>query len=65
MKFHQFHTYPSTYLAIVVWGCSAFMAQPTFASLVVHIILIGMLGILLWLAHWEGRNTASQSFIDS
>jgi hypothetical protein len=35
---------------------SAFMAQPTLASLAVHVVLFAVLAINNWLAHWEGRN---------
>ncbi len=53
---HPFHRYPSSYLALVTWGATGFMAQPTFASFVVHFLFVPLLlGAILWLAHWEGR----------
>lgn len=57
MKIHPFHTYPSSYLALVIWGAAGFMAQPTIASFLVHFFGIpALLYLCLWLAHWEGRN---------
>jgi hypothetical protein len=45
----------STYCALVVWAGSAFMAQPTIASLVVHLIVLPCgLGLTVWFAHREG-----------
>jgi hypothetical protein len=59
MTMHRFHAYPSSYLAAIVWGAAGFMGQPTFASFMVHFaILPCMLLLILWLAHWEGRNEA-------
>lgn len=56
---HPFHTYPSTYLAAAVWGCTGFMGQPTFASFLVHFFFVpALLFLVLWLAHWEGRKEA-------
>ena len=56
MNLHPFHTYPSSYLALVVWGAAGFMAQPTFASFLVHFTIVpAFLYFCLWLAHWEGR----------
>ena len=56
MNIHPFHTYPSSYIALVVWGAAGFMAQPTFASFLVHFIVVPvLLYSCLWLAHWEGR----------
>lgn len=53
---HPFHSYPSSYLALIVWGAAGFMAQPTIASFAVHFILLPiLLLVILWLAHWEGR----------
>lgn len=53
---HPFHRYPSSYLALVVWGATGFMAQPTVASFAVHFVLVPiMLIAVLWLAHWEGQ----------
>lgn len=53
----KFASYPSTFTALFALLLSAFMAQPTLASLVVHIFLLAVLAINNWLAHWEGRNT--------
>lgn len=48
----------STYGAFGIWGSTGFMAQPTFASLVVHIALVpALLALTLWLAHHEGKAT--------
>ena len=55
--FRKFHTYPSTYLALVSWGATGFMAQPTIASFVVHIFNLGLLAVILWFAHREGRQS--------
>jgi len=55
-NFHQFQRYPSTYVALVVWGAAGFMAQPTIASFVVHFAFVPLaLAGMLWMAHWEGR----------
>lgn len=60
MALHKFHSYPSSYLALVTWGATAFMAQPTVSSLVVHFIIVPLaLATTLWLAHWEGRSSAA------
>jgi hypothetical protein len=60
--FHPFHTYPSSYLALVVWGAAGFMAQPTIASFLVHFLLVPvLLYACLWLAHWEGRKNVLDS----
>jgi hypothetical protein len=54
---HPFHTYPSTYVALIVWGSTGFMATPTFASFMVHFFMVpAVLLLTLWLAHWEGRS---------
>jgi len=53
---HPFHHYPSTYLAALSWGSMGFMAQPTFASLLVHLTNLVILALIIWLAHWEGRS---------
>lgn len=56
MNIHPFHRYPSTYMALVVWGTAGFMGQPTFASFLVHFLIMPVvLAAMLWLAHWEGR----------
>lgn len=52
---HPFHHYPSTYLATLSWASMGFMAQPTLASLAVHVGNLGVLALVVWLAHWEGR----------
>lgn len=53
---HSFWHYPSTYVALVVWGVTGFMAQPNLASLFVHLIVAPIaLLVALWLAHYEGR----------
>lgn len=41
----------SHWTAVGVFGCSAFMAQPTLASLVVHVVMIGLLALNNWLCH--------------
>jgi hypothetical protein len=62
MKLHPFHHYPSTYLALVVWGAAGFMAQPTIASFVVHFLGIPLgLALILWIAHYEGRSSARET----
>lgn len=49
-----FHTKPSIYLAFAVWGATGFMAQPSFASFIVHLFIVPvLLGLIIWLAHWE------------
>lgn len=59
---HPFHQYPSTYLAALVWGATGFMGQPTFASFLVHFCIVPIiLLVILWLAHWEGRNMSAQA----
>lgn len=46
---------PSVYVALVGWGCTAFTAQPYFASLFVHFFIFPViLGLVVWLAHHEG-----------
>lgn len=63
MRFHSFHNYPSTYLALIAWVAAAFTAQPTIASLFVHFFVLPiMILLVLWLAHWEGRNTVRDGF---
>lgn len=58
---HRFWAYPSTYIALVIWGATGFMAQPSIASFVVHFLIAPLLLLLaLWLAHWEGRTGAKQ-----
>ena len=48
--------YPSTYLALVVWGTTGFMAQPTFASFIVHFLAVPVaLACTIVISHWEGR----------
>jgi len=52
----NFHTKPSVYLALVVWGATGFMAQPSFASFVVHLFIVPvLLFLVIWLAHYEAR----------
>lgn len=49
--------HPSTYVALAAWGATGFMAQPTFASLIVHIVVTPVLLVgVIWLARHEGRN---------
>lgn len=56
---HKFWAYPSTYVALFVWGATGFMAQPSVASFLVHFLIAPVLLVLaLWLAHWEGRSGA-------
>ena len=54
MKLQTLHKKWSTYAALAVWGAAGFMAQPTFASFLVHFFLLpaGLLGVI-WLAHHE------------
>lgn len=48
---------PSVYAALLVWGSSGFMAQPTIASGFYHILIIPLLlAGVIWLAHREGRS---------
>jgi hypothetical protein len=59
---HPFHTYPSTYLACLIWGAAGFMGQPTMAAFLVHFVIVPILLLLvLWLAHWEGRYKSKQN----
>ena len=52
----RFHTYPSTYIGIVIWVSSGFMSQPTFASFIVHFLMIPpLLLCLIWMARWEAK----------
>lgn len=51
---------PSTYLAFAVWGAGGFMAQPTFASFIVHMAVTPvLLFCLLYVAHWESEKAGS------
>jgi hypothetical protein len=46
---------PYIYFALVAWGCTAFTAQPYFASLFVHFFVFPvMLAVGMWLAHHDG-----------
>lgn len=46
----------STYLALGVWGATGFMAQPTLASLVVHMVVSPLLlAATIFVAHHESR----------
>jgi hypothetical protein len=54
LRAHPFGHYPSSYLGVVSWCVTGFMAQPTLASLVVHIVNAGFIAGMLWLAHHEG-----------
>jgi len=48
----------STYGAFAIWGSTGFMAQPSLASLAVHILLVPVLLVgTLWLAHHEARKS--------
>lgn len=48
---------PSTYVALVAWGVEAFTASPTLGSFAVHFgVAPALFFIIIWLAHWEGRN---------
>lgn len=59
---HNFFAYPSTYLVLVVWGASGFMAQPTLASFVVHFMIAPVfLFLALQMAHWEGRKNPKET----
>lgn len=50
------HKNLSTYGALVTWGATGFMSQPSFASLVVHIVIVPIfLFGTIWLAHHEGQ----------
>lgn len=56
-----FKHYPSTIIALIIWGATGFMAQPTIASLFVHILLVPcFLALLVWIAHWEGHKQANK-----
>lgn len=49
----------SAYVALAVWGASGFMASPTIASGVYHLVVIPpLLALLVALAHWEGARKA-------
>jgi hypothetical protein len=49
-------THWSTYAAFALWGSSAFTAQPTIASFVVHFGVCPVLLILvIFFAHNEGK----------
>jgi hypothetical protein len=53
----RYHRNPSTYLALVIWGATAFESQPTMASFIVHFTIVpALMAGTLWLAHWEGRH---------
>lgn len=53
---HKFWTYPSSYLALALWGASGFGYQPTFGAFLVHFFITAPLMLLvLWVAHYEGR----------
>jgi hypothetical protein len=55
MNMHKFWAYPSSYVGMTVWGAAGFMAQPTFASFIVHFTVLPVLLFgALWLAHREG-----------
>jgi hypothetical protein len=57
---HPFHTYPSSYIALVIWASAGFMAQPTIASFIVHFFFLPLLLLtVLWLAHWEGQREST------
>lgn len=46
----------SVLLAIIAWCMAAFMAQPTIASFLVHFLCLpAVLGLMIVVAHWEGR----------
>jgi len=50
------HKNLSTYGALVTWGATGFMSQPSFASLVLHILIVPVLLFgTIWLAHNEGQ----------
>lgn len=52
---------PSTYLALVTWGASGFMASPTLASGVYHAVVVPIcLAAVIWFAHHEGRKLGAQ-----
>lgn len=57
IKVHPFHMFPSSALALALWGITGFMAQPTLASVMIHLLMVPvLLMLMLWLAHWEGRH---------
>lgn len=59
IKEYRPHHYTSNYIALVIWGATAFESQPTIASFVVHFTIVPALIVLtLWLAHWEGKHAA-------
>lgn len=56
MKLKHIHTKPSTYVGLCVWGATGFMAQPSFASFIVHFAIApALIFLTIWLAHWEAR----------
>lgn len=58
---HNFFVYPSSYLVIIAWAASGFMAQPTFASFMVHFVIAPILLVAAnYMAHWEGRREVRQ-----
>jgi len=54
---HKFWAYPSSYIGLIIWGATGFMAQPSFASFLVHFAIVPVLIFgALWLAHHEGKS---------
>lgn len=52
---HVVQQRPSTWAVVVSVCLTAFAALPTFPSVVVHILNVGVLAMVVWLAHHEGR----------
>ncbi len=53
---NNLHAKPSTWAAVVSMLLTVFTAQPTIASLVVHLCNVGVLALVIYLAHYEGRH---------
>lgn len=52
------HKNLSVYLALVVWGVSAFQSQPNLSSLITHFLVEPLaLAALIAIAHLEGKNS--------
>ncbi len=57
---NNLHAKPSTWAAVASLILTGFMSQPTLASLIVHLANIGVLALVIYLAHWEGRSAAGE-----
>lgn len=57
---NNLHAKPSTWAAVVSMLLTVFTSQPTIASLVAHLVNVGILAMVIYLAHWEGRSAAGE-----